>query len=73
MYGLKDKCILNDADLPLPDHLFKNSYQNDEEGKKNFMKLWLHAYCYKVPSGYGFENEDKSNQQKKEKDDDKSE
>ena len=56
MYGFKDRCILNDGEEPLPEDLFKNSYQNDEEGKKNFLKLWLHAYRYKVPMGQGFDD-----------------
>lgn len=25
-------------------------------GKKDFIKLWLHAYCYTLPSGQGFED-----------------
>jgi hypothetical protein len=55
MYGFKEKCVLNGGEEPLPDKLFKNSYQNDTDGKKNFMKLWLHAYRYTVPIGEGFE------------------
>ena len=61
MYGFKDNCILNDGQEALADELFKNSYQNDESGKKNFMKLWLHAYRYTVPVGEGFDNENEDN------------
>ena len=33
-----------------PEDLFKNSYQNDQgDGKKTFLVLWLHAYKYTIP------------------------
>ena len=60
MYGFKDRCILNDGGERLKEELFENSYQNDEEGKKGFLKIWLHAYRYTVPIGEGFQKEEES-------------
>jgi hypothetical protein len=44
MYGGK---IMNDGKDSFSKVLFENSYQNDEEeGNKMFLILWLHAYRY---------------------------
>ena len=44
MYGDKTTCVLNNGGDQFDEELFSNSYQNDQtDGKKNFMKLWLHA------------------------------
>ena len=53
MYATEN-VIHNDGGPQLDDSLFKNSYQNDQQdGKKNFLKLWLHAYKYTLPEEYG--------------------
>ena len=42
--------ILNNGGQPIDEAHFKNSYQNDQQdGKKSFLVLWLHAYTYKIP------------------------
>ena len=42
--------MINDGGKPYSDEIFSNSYQNDQQdGKKNFLMLWLHAYKYTVP------------------------
>lgn len=44
MYG---GTLINDGKLKLDDDMFSKSYQNDEEeGNKKFLILWLHAYKY---------------------------
>jgi hypothetical protein len=54
MYGKNAKTILNDGTEPFLDDDFKNSYQNEQaDGKKNFMMLWLHAYRYTIPAFMG--------------------
>lgn len=51
MYGAGDKLILNDGGEPIDEAHFKNSYQNDQQdGKKSFLVLWLHAYTYSIPA-----------------------
>jgi len=63
MYGIGSKmapqlCVINEGGKPFDQSLFSNSYQNEEQGgKKDFIKLWLHAYCYTLPAGYGFEDQ----------------
>jgi hypothetical protein len=56
MYGIKDnipnpKLILNDGGKQFDEKYFANSYQNDQcDGKKSFLILWLHAYKYTIPA-----------------------
>ena len=53
MYGTN--AIMNDGLDDFNEDDFKNSYQNDQQdGKKTFLTLWLHAYKYKIPKDQGF-------------------
>ena len=44
------KPILNTGLKEYPSDLFASAYQNDDvEGKRHFLVLWLHAYKYSIP------------------------